>query len=52
MKRSAQGMKEDTLKAHPCEILVTQKKEKIAKALREERQTPYKGLRLRVALDF
>lgn len=33
-------------------MLVTQKKEKIVKALREERKISHKGLRLSVALDF
>lgn len=42
----------DTPKAHPCDILATQKKEKMVRVPREERQISYKGRRLSVALDF
>lgn len=47
---SDQGMKKTLPKAHPCEILETQKKEKIVK--KPQRGKPYDGLRIRVALGF
>lgn len=44
--------KKTSPKAHPCEILETQKKEKPVKASREESHMPHDGRRIRVALGF